>query len=59
MLEAGRVVWRGVKWKRLAVLLAALWLIAWLVTPPRSAVRMEGGAITLRNGKGVEVHLLR
>lgn len=55
MLEAGRVVYQRTFWWRLAALFAAASLAAWLVTPPSTMA----GAITLKNSKGVEVHILR
>ena len=57
-LEAGRVVWQRTHWWRLAAVLLAASLAAWLVTPRTSHGAM-GDAIVLRNGKGVEVHILR
>jgi len=55
VLQAGRIVWQRIHWWRLAALLCAASLAAWLVTPSR----IMSGAITLRNAEGVEVHILR
>lgn len=58
VLAAGRVVWQRTHWWRLTAVLLAASLAAWLVTP-RAHHGTMGDAIVLRNGKGVEVHILR